>query len=412
MERDAVQPEGQEAFNRAEVEGVDDVHEDTSSSRADVAPGGSCPQHTTHQASGDQNGAVGTDGRKRRCRSQSDGSQRSLSSLVPGIRTAVSDSSPRWQSTRATVARLVFLHEVDDSEAHHALVSRIGYFAQETYASLHCFLGDALDVTWNATRPVAQPETKAGMFLLAVERFLLTSPLHTDRGYRCTGAACTGHTHSLYAGDDKLRLFTTCRLKDTVSLEQLLSVAEDVGGIVIDQRTQAGLEFCIVARGVGVATQQPHIDAVTSLPARDVVSPIYQLVGERGGGGASQEWMYQLQAGDATYAADHQLVVASRVLASEAERTLPPNDARFQAHGDDALQLLLRDLRQHAYAAAADGDHDDVDRTKLPPPPRGLSDECHERRCRAAHRRLLDQLSTVMRDNTSSMQTIATHLGT
>lgn len=188
----------------------------------------------------------------------------------------------------------------------HQLVGVLHEKSSATGAALHAFVGDTLTATWNATRRVAMGETKACRFMLAV-RDALQAAADLRVAFRAAGAVVTGPAHSLFAGDDRLRLFTVCLDEPAATNAGLsLRTARGITGLVMDSVTRDAARYHMAAVPVDVVT------APGSGPAAPTTATVlFALLHDKAAvtanprallkaGGGDAEWMYEMEQHEAS----------------------------------------------------------------------------------------------------------------
>ena len=213
---------------------------------------------------------------------------------APHIKTAV----------RATIV-LLKIPTFDNAVMSHHFVSSIFTIAAATLGSVHSFLGNTVQLSWNINTKVTQPEVKATRFMM-----LLKKDAEIE-GYDITAAAWTGIVHSepCIARKQRATLVTAAWMS---SLQAAYALAVRHSAILVDAATYGTTQYVYDCRAVDavcipndedshdtqcsllLSEAKPHNVAERSLLDNDVDFMIlYEVAGEAQ---THDEWMYNVQA--------------------------------------------------------------------------------------------------------------------
>jgi hypothetical protein len=176
-----------------------------------------------------------------------------------------------------------------DGMQMNCFVDRVHALAAATHGSLHGFVGDTVQISWNATHRAVMTETKAARFLCG---------LQTDAGgdgVVVAGAAHTGEARCVMAGGAKARAFTAS-MPWREALFASHRFATQHRAFVVDEVTEAAGAMTFETRGVEVIA----VPAPAQINERDTsecptLTTVYQLVAEKVHD--DDEWMYALAKG-------------------------------------------------------------------------------------------------------------------
>jgi hypothetical protein len=129
--------------------------------------------------------------------------------------------------------------------------------AQMTKASIHSTVGDRVQLSWNATHRVAQPEVKAATFLLKLRE---TFRSKMSEGYTLAGACCSGlaEVHSVFSAATKQQaLYIDAPWLPL--LECCYNLATKHQALIIDSNTAAGAHYDVVAQAVDCIRYKPRV---------------------------------------------------------------------------------------------------------------------------------------------------------
>jgi hypothetical protein len=170
-------------------------------------------------------------------------------------------------------------------------VDRVHALAAATHGSLHGFVGDTVQISWNATHRAVMTETKAARFLCGLQ-----ADAGGD-GLVVAGAAHTGDARCIMAGGAKAQAFTAS-MPWREALFASHRFATQHRAFVVDEVTEAACAMTFETRGVEVI--QLPAPAQMNRKQRDTtecstLATIFELVSEKMQD--DDEWMYALAKG-------------------------------------------------------------------------------------------------------------------
>jgi hypothetical protein len=165
-----------------------------------------------------------------------------------------------------------------------AFVDRVHEWATATHASLHGFVGDVLQVSWNATHSVAQPEHKAGKFMAAL---VLWNRSADAEKVTAAAAVFSGTAECRFSGSGRVQALTVATTWRP-TLQRCLQFAAHNRAVLMDSGTQAAASMYIETRAVEVVP--PNTDGVAA-GAKPI--ELHEIVGEHEHD--DDEWMYVLE---------------------------------------------------------------------------------------------------------------------
>jgi hypothetical protein len=217
-----------------------------------------------------------------------------------------------------------------------AFVDRVHEWAAATSGSLHSFVGDVLQVSWNATHSVAQPEAKAARFLAKVAA-ANRDALHD--GVVAVGAAHSGKAACSFSGTGRVQALTVS-MKWREAHRALLAFGVRHGAVVVDAATAHAAAYTVNFRGVDVLAASAAGDAA---PVE-----VHEVAGERVTAD-DDEWMYVLD--KASGSANEKVTEALRMaVAGRPADAIALLDAMGGGGGDDdvAAAPLVQRLRRRS----------------------------------------------------------------
>jgi hypothetical protein len=128
-------------------------------------------------------------------------------------------------------------------------VDRVHEWATTTHASIHGFVGDVLQVSWNATHSIAQPELKAANFMAALVKWNRTAD--DDATITAAAAVFSGPAVCRFSGSGRvqaLTLATTWR----PTLQRCLQFAAEHRAVLMDSATHGPASICVESYAVEV----------------------------------------------------------------------------------------------------------------------------------------------------------------
>ena len=149
---------------------------------------------------------------------------------------------------RVTLAHVALRTIRDSSLAMNDLVCEVAAMAARTQAALHCFVGDTVLVSWNATRRVEHAEAKAVRFVDAVRHY--TEHDGSDDFNFAGAAVATGGARTQFAGDRATQHFTLS-MAWRRPFSDIVRLAERHSALLVDNATReaAQYEYRLVAIG-------------------------------------------------------------------------------------------------------------------------------------------------------------------
>jgi hypothetical protein len=189
------------------------------------------------------------------------------------------------------VARaFIDVHPTTESAALHAAVDLVHDLARATRAAVHSFIGDRLDVTWNAAQRVAQPEEQAARFLA---RLRAAAHQRGDALPKLTGAAAVGPATTLMAGRTGRTQTLAVRCGRWQSTLEILARVATRGDTFVVTGAIAGSVMNVEMRGVAAVRVTGSVlpEATGGGRSADaLVTKVFEVVNEMAV--SREEWMY------------------------------------------------------------------------------------------------------------------------
>ena len=267
------------------------------------------------------------------CRSQhgrstssrhSDGSS-SRNRLHESVRRSATGSDPAQKTPQGLATRHVARARIDvrfpakdriavstQLAVVNSLIDRVLALARSTHGAVHTFLGDSIQLSWNAAAPVAQPDVKAVRFLARARAMAMSmmdehavatrSPqpaaqLHqvdgstvtaadaevaptADEALCISGAAITGSARVAMAGTGIQRMLYVNSEGAASALALAAALAQRTGSFLCDGAS-AEAAIDVVTRGV----------AAVACAGKPTPMELHEVIAENASG-ASDEWLY------------------------------------------------------------------------------------------------------------------------
>jgi hypothetical protein len=274
---------------------------------------------------------------------------------------------------KVSIARaFVDLAPTGEANIQHAFADVIHEAARATKAAVHSFVGDRVDLTWNAAQPVAQCEAAAARFLARVKvaaAVKLAASRFGGSGFTggiVSGAATRGSAHVLFAGRNGLSqsLVISCSAWQPV-LEALARVACRTESFVVDAAV-AGVLLDVNTRGVtALYTPQDRRRSAASdclpAPARLAVLKVFEIVAEQED--ATDEWMYVVDQRQRENSASPNAVVTTALEHCVEGRIAQARDAlsaltyEYKNTSSALVKQLVKDVEQLEASMDASNDY-------------------------------------------------------
>jgi hypothetical protein len=226
-------------------------------------------------------------------RSASSASSHTHEHVSPGVKTAALTRGGKQPHHSITFASLDFGGVA--AGAVTKFVDLTHEWAAACHGSLHSFVGDTLQVSWNATHSVAQPEAKAARFMAKV--VTANADPHTASEVAIYGAAFTGRATCEFSGTGRVQALTiSMPWRDT--LRRCAAFAVTHKTVVVDGATAHASAFAVETRGIDVLRR---LEDPSSGLADDgkMADEVHEVVAERFAD-AEDEWMYAMQRASGT----------------------------------------------------------------------------------------------------------------
>jgi hypothetical protein len=156
--------------------------------------------------------------------------------------------------------------------------------AATTHCALHSFVGDTVQLSWNAATRAAQPEVKAVRFLIR-----LAAAVAPIDGIVVSGAAMSGKATTQFAGTERVKAFAVS-IPWRNALSGLTTFARKHRTFVVDEATAAEANSTCELRSVEVLRFDERLDVANNLSQSVVVK---EVLNERED--QCEEWMYALE---------------------------------------------------------------------------------------------------------------------
>jgi hypothetical protein len=216
-------------------------------------------------------------------------------------------------------------------------VDHMHHIAGATQCALHSFIGDTVQLSWNAAMRATQPEVKAVRFLCR-----LATAMAEDPSVVVSGAAMCGKATTQFAGTGKVQALSIA-VPWRGALQALLCVARQNTAFAVGGAMAAHASAFCETRAVDILRFDPSQD-VGNNAAGEVV--VHEVVKERDDD--NDEWMYVLDKKKDPVTEALQLCVDQRY--GDAIAALDACLADGRAAG--AMVVRLRERAEHAQLAA------------------------------------------------------------
>jgi hypothetical protein len=172
----------------------------------------------------------------------------------------------------------------ESGAATSRFAERVHQVAAATHCAVHTFVGDAVQLSWNAATRAAQPEVKAVRFLIR-----LADEMVAIDGIVATGAAMSGKATTQFAGTDRVTVLAV-GIPWRRTLVSLAAFARQHSTFVVDEATASEANATCELRSVELLRFDARLD-VGNNGSHDVA--VKEVVSERAL--EDDEWMYALE---------------------------------------------------------------------------------------------------------------------
>lgn len=185
-----------------------------------------------HSNNDDDEGEISVSERKTADRVSSSGRSGAAVSVVDGAWLVPCEA----RASNVTMAMIDFT--TGSSDDLNDWVLWMHEAASLTSGAVHSFVGDVAVVTWNAASRAIQSEAKAARFLARVKEY------GEQNNADVRGAAITSSAVVQLAGNHQIQALTV-HMDGMVIMNTLRRLARQLGGVLVDLRTQANSDFAV-----------------------------------------------------------------------------------------------------------------------------------------------------------------------
>jgi hypothetical protein len=184
---------------------------------------------------------------------------------------------PRHVTVAIAVIELAVAPELSMSGRGSAMsrfADAVHSLAAATHCAVHSFIGDTVQLSWNATVKAVQPEVKAARFLAR-----LKDAMKDDWSVTVGGAAMHGKAITQFAGTGAVQALAVS-MEWRAALRALTTFAQRHSAFIVAEQTAAAAQHAVTSR------------PVDALAVADAVLVAHEVLVERNDD--DDEWMYVL----------------------------------------------------------------------------------------------------------------------
>jgi hypothetical protein len=260
-----------------------------------------------------------------------------------GLQQAPAVANVAFATVAYRLAPAVAASLTQRAAAVNQFVDAMHTIATATHCALHSFVGDTVQLSWNAAMRAAQPENKAARFLARLQVAMAPA----DQLMSVHGAAMSGKATTQFAGTGRAQALTVS-MPWHAAAQSLMTFAGQFGIMAMDGATATTANDVCDSRAVEVLAFSAE-QSVGNSPVGRVM--VHQILNERDED--NDEWMYVVdrnnRGGDAVTAALH-LCEAQRYGEAIAALDKPAQESEG-AEGEALATMFAARLRERAERA-------------------------------------------------------------